>query len=217
MRVPAGALNLPHKHPASGFPGGGARRHVVVRNDIHPALVTLLLETARDVHSGTQLFAPAGSFPNRERLDLPLHDDGARYFSRGPSFLSRYLPFGIAVWVERMIVVPIPLITILLSVMRFAPAAYRWQAQRKVYHWYNQVRQLEAEAASAQPERLGAIRRELDGLQQRLSNLRVSAAYAQQLYQLRMHLDFVRARLKETLIRYRQATPGSHCRRPRSC
>ena len=125
------------QHPASGFPGGGARRHVVVRNDIHPALVTLLLETARDVHSGTQLFAPAGSFPNRERLDLPLHDDGARYFSRGPSFLSRYLPFGIAVWVERMIVVLIPLITILLPVMRFAPAAYRWQAQRKVYRWYN--------------------------------------------------------------------------------
>lgn len=195
VRLPAGAVSLARNVPARDTLLVAPTAALVVREDIHPALVNLLLKIARDLHGGTQLFARAGSFPTRERLDLPLHDDAARYLERGPSFLFRYLPFGVAVWIERMLVLLIPLVTILLPIMRFAPPAYRWQIQRKIYRWYKRIRQLEAEAQSTDSRRRTAIQQELDELQQRLGTLKVPAAYAQQLYELRLHLDFVRARL----------------------
>jgi hypothetical protein len=155
--------------------------------------VSPLLKIARDLHGGTQLFTRAGAFPTKERLDLPLHEDAVRYLERGPSFLFRYLPFGIAVWIERMLVLSIPLVTILLPILRFAPPAYRWQVQRKICRWYKRIRQLEADAATADNVGRVAIRGELDEMQQRLATLKVPPAYTQQLYDLRLHLDFVRA------------------------
>jgi TRAP transporter TAXI family solute receptor len=198
VRLPAGAVSLARNVPPGDTLLVAPTAAVVVRDDIHPALVNLLLKIARDLHGGTQLFARAGAFPTKERLDLPLHEDAVRYLERGPSFLFRYLPFGIAVWIERMLVLLIPLVTILLPILRFAPPAYRWQVQRKIYRWYKRIRQLEVEAEAADIRQKLAVRAELDELQQRLATLKVPPAYAQQLYDLRLHLDFVRARLRGT-------------------
>lgn len=195
VRLPMGAVSLSRNIPATDTPLVAPTTALVVREDIHPALVNLLLAIARDVHGPRQLFASAGAFPTKDRLDFPLHEDAERYLQRGPSFLFRYLPFGVAVWIERMLVLLIPLITILLPIIRFAPPAYRWQVQRKIYRWYTRIRRLETEAATADAERRAAIRRELDELQPHLAALKVPPSYAQQLFELRLHLDFVRARL----------------------
>lgn len=195
VRLPAGAVSLARNIPAAEMQLMAPTTALVVREDIHPALVNLLLKIARDVHGNRQLFAPAGAFPTKNRLDLPLHEDAVRYLERGPSFLFRYLPFGVAVWIERMTVLLIPLITILLPIFRFAPPAYRWQVQRKIYKWYGHIRKLEVEAATADAARRAAIRQELDAIHPELATLKVPASYAQQLFELRMHLDFVRTRL----------------------
>jgi uncharacterized protein len=195
VRLPAGAVNLARNIPAADMQLVAPTTALVVRDDIHPALVNLLLAIARDAHGGRQFFTPPGAFPTKERLDLPLHEDAKRYLERGPSFLFRYLPFGVAVWIDRMLVLLIPLLTILLPVIRFAPPAYRWQVQRKIYRWYTRIRTLEAEAAAADAERRATIRGELDELHPKLAALKVPASYAQQLFELRLHLDFVRARL----------------------
>jgi TRAP transporter TAXI family solute receptor len=189
VRLPSGVVSLARNIPAADTHLVAPTAALVVREDIHPALVNLLLKIAKDVHGGRQLFAPAGAFPTKDRLDLPLHEDAARYLERGPSFLFRYLPFGVAVWIERMIVLLIPLATILLPIFRFAPPAYRWQVQRKIYKWYGRIRKLEVEAETA------AIREELDAIRPTLATLKVPTSYAQQLFELRLHLDFVRDRL----------------------
>lgn len=198
VRLPAGAVSLARNVPAADTLLLAPTGALVVREDIHPALVSLLLKIARDLHGHRQLFAPAGAFPTRDRIDLPLHEDAARYLERGPSFLFRYLPFGVAVWIERMMVLLIPLITILLPIVRFAPPAYRWQVQRKIYKWYGRIRELETEAATASNERLTEIRGELGEIHPKLATLKVPASYAQQLFELRLHLDYVRRRLAGT-------------------
>ncbi len=195
VRLPAGAVSLARNIPATDMQLMAPTAALVVREDIHPALVNLLLKIARDVHGGRHLFAPAGAFPTKARLDLPLHEDAARYLDRGPSFLFRYLPFGVAVWLERMMVLLIPLITILLPIFRFAPPAYRWQVQRKIYKWYGRIRKLEVEAAEADAARRAAIVSELDAIHPELATLKVPASYAQQLFELRLHLDYVRKQL----------------------
>lgn len=193
--LPMGAVSLAANVPPTAMTLVAPTGMLLARDDIHPALVTLLLRAASRLESGRQLFAPAGTFPTLQNLDFPVQSDAQHFFDRGPSLLYRYLPFWIAVWIERMVVLVVPLLT-MLPIIRLAPPAYRWQVQRKIYRWYKQLRRLEAEVeTAATPEQRGKLRHELDDIQRHLTKLKLPVSYAQQLYDLRQHVDFVRARL----------------------
>ena len=195
--LPRGAVSLAANVPTANVTLVAPTAMLLARDDIHPALVTLLLRSASRLESGPQLFAPAGTFPTVQNLDFPLQSDAQNFFDRGPSLLYRYLPFWIAVWIQRMVVLVIPVLT-MLPIVRLAPPAYRWQVQRKIYHWYKRLRHIEAQADSpATPEQRGQLLRELDEVQHRLTKLKLPVAYAQQLYNLRGHVDFVRERLHD--------------------
>jgi hypothetical protein len=77
-----------------------------------------------------------------------------------------------------------------------APPAYRWQVQRKIFRWYKRLRSIEANAQGiTDAKKRGELRSEVDEIEDKLSKLKVPLAYAQQFYDLRLHVDFVRARL----------------------
>lgn len=196
VRLPMGAADLPSNVPPADVDLIAPTAALVARADIHPALINLMLDAAREAHKGAQLFSAPGVFPTKEHVDFPLHQDAERYFERGPSLLYRYLPFWIAVWTERLVVLLIPLITIMIPVIRFAPPAYRWQVQRKIYRWYGRLQLLETEAGAApDDERRNAIKAELDEMQVKLRAIKVPVSYANQLFILRQHLDFVRTKM----------------------
>jgi TRAP transporter TAXI family solute receptor len=194
--LPIGAVSLAADVPPTRMTLVAPTAMLLARDDLHPALVTLLLRAASRMESGRQIFAPAGTFPTRQNLDFPLDSDAQRYFDRGgASVLFRFLPFSIAVWIQRMVVLVVPLLT-MLPILRLAPPAYRWQMQRKIYRWYVQLRRIEDEADLAQtPEACEKLRKEITDIERRLLKLRLPISYVQQLYGLREHVDFVRARL----------------------
>ena len=195
--LPIGAVSLAADVPPTNMTLIAPTAMLLARDDINPAIVTLLLRSASRLEGGRQIFAPAKTFPTLENLDFPTQSDAQRFFDRGPSLLFRYLPFWIAVWIERMVVLVVPLVT-LLPVVRLAPPLYRWQVQRKIYRWYTRLRHIELEVEAAKtPEQRSKLRQELDDAQLRLTNIKLPVAYAQQLYMLREHVDFVRARLRD--------------------
>lgn len=199
--LPMGSVSLAANVPPTNVTLIAPTAMLLARDDIHPALVTLLLRAASRLESGRQLFAPAGTFPTLQNLDFPLQSDAEHYFDRGPSLLYRYLPFWIAVWIQRMVVLIIPLLT-MLPIVRLAPPAYRWQIQRKIYQGYKRLRHIEAEVdVASTPEQRSKLGRELDEVQGRLRKLKLPVAYAQQLYDLRGHVDFVRDRLRDQAAR----------------
>jgi TRAP transporter TAXI family solute receptor len=195
VRLPTGAVSLPENIPSSDITLVAPTGMLVAHEDLHPALLNLMLRVGRDLLGGRQLFAAAGTFPSAAHLDFPLDSDAQRYFERGPSVLFRYLPFWIAVWTERMVVLLIPLLAV-LPILRFAPPAYRWQVQRKIFRWYKRLRNIEADAEGiTDTKRRSELRSEVDDIESKLSKLRVPVSYAQQLYDLRLHVEFVRTRL----------------------
>jgi hypothetical protein len=108
----------------------------------------------------------------------------------------RYLPFWVAVTLERTWVLLIPLLTLLLPLSRIAPPLYRWQVERKIYRWYRDVRRIETsfEEAGASADR-GDLLARLDAVSARVAATHVPLAYARPLYDLRQHIAFVRERL----------------------
>ena len=79
---------------------------------------------------------------------------------------------------------------------RLMPALYNWRVRSRIYRWYKELRPLErhvtAGLAPADAER--ALRR-LDRIKGELSQLSVPWAYADELYQLRLHVDLLRAEI----------------------
>ncbi len=198
ITLPGGALDLARDVPNDDTILLAPVAQLVAREDVHPALVQLLLKAAKEVHGPRQIFAPAGTFPTTRYADFPLHDDSERLIERGPNFLSRYLPFWAAVLVERSLVMLIPFVTLMIPLARIAPPAYRWQIRAKIFSHYKSLRRIEAELRSADsPARRAELLAEIDGIQERAGAMKVPVGYADTLYNLRIHIRFVRRMVSE--------------------
>ncbi|MCI4645081.1 MAG: ABC transporter substrate-binding protein [Hyphomonadaceae bacterium] len=163
-----------------------------VDSELHPAIHAILLDAANAIHTpGTEL-SPPDTFPSGARTDLPLSAEARRYYRDGPSALRRYFSFGMANFLERAWVLAIPLLTLLFPLVRAAPPIYRWRVRRKIYVWYEDLRQLEAEGRAADSgEARERIRTQLRNLQEEIGQLEVPLSYTDDLYRLRSHVTFV--------------------------
>ena len=73
---------------------------LVARENVHLAIVNLLLEAIRDIHGKRGYFAAANEFPSIERVDIRVSPDAVRHHRFGPSLLYRYMPFWAATTLE---------------------------------------------------------------------------------------------------------------------
>src|SRR6266508_1574205 len=143
---------------------------LVVREDVHPVIVRLLLKTAETVHSRPGLFEAPNAFPSDAFVELPLHEVARRYLRKGPPFLERFLPFWIAVTVERWALLVLPVVGLLLPLIRILPSLYNSQMRRRVPRWYRRV---QAEVSQMPPPPHGLMG---------------------ELYHLKIHLEWLLAR-----------------------
>ncbi|MEL6569628.1 MAG: TAXI family TRAP transporter solute-binding subunit [Pseudomonadota bacterium] len=165
---------------------------LVVREDLHPAIHAILLEAASDIHSAPSLLASPGQFPDGTRTDLPLSKEAQRFYRDGPSALRRYFSFGMANFLERAWILLIPMVTLLIPLARVAPPIYRWRVRRKIYVWYEDLRELESKGrAAATDDDREAVRDELTALQEEIGKLEVPLSYTDDVYRLRNHVAFV--------------------------
>lgn len=166
---------------------------LTVHKDIHPAIEAVLLDTAMLIHSEPSLFNKGGQFPNMTTVDLPVSKQVARYYQDGPSFLRRYFPFSVANFLDRAWVLAIPLLTLAFPLVRAAPPIYRWRVRRKIYVWYKDLRELEAQgrALPKGAARL-SVEKQLERLQIEVGKLEVPLSYTDDLYRLRSHIEFVK-------------------------
>ncbi len=165
---------------------------LVVRDDLHPAVQSLLIEAAIEDHGGGSLLADPGRFPTPQLTDIALSDEAKRYYANGPSFLRRIFPYSVANFLERTWVFIIPLVTLLIPLVRAAPPIYRWRIRRKIYVWYKDLRELETAGRNAETlEDRMEVRARLADLQAEAGKVEVPVSYTDDLYRLRAHIRFV--------------------------
>lgn len=167
---------------------------LVVRDDLHPALQNLLLQAARQIHGKPGFFQTANEFPSYMDGMLPLSSEAERFFKSGPPFLQRYLPFWLAVLVDRLIVLLVPVIALLIPLLRVAPALYSWRVKSKVFRCYGELKFLEDDLKNHyDPARLAEYRERLDALDEEAAELHVPLGFTDLVYTLREHVNLVRS------------------------
>lgn len=187
-----GVIDLANIHPKEDVLLIAPVAQIVVRDDLHPAIQSLLIEEAFAEHGGASLLSDPGQFPTPALTDIPVSEEAARYYRNGPTFLRRIFPFSVANFLERAWVLAIPLITLLIPLVRAAPPLYRWRIRRRIYVWYNDLRALEAQGrAAATAQEKTEVRAKLAQLQAETGNVQVPLSYNDDLYRLRSHIRFV--------------------------
>ena len=191
--LPAGTIDLALRVPAEDVKLIGTRAMLVAREGLPPAIINLLLEAARELHGEQGYFEADGEFPNTRQVDLPVSADADRHHRFGPSLLHRYLPFFVATYAERLIVLLVPLLVILVPLFNFLPQALRWQKRSKIFRWYGELALLERDVGT----RTGTLPIErwladLDRIEQAAEHLRIPASFASEAYTLREHVGLVR-------------------------
>ena len=198
VTLPEGVLDLANNIPGQEVTLVSPVATLVAREHLHPALIDLVMRAAQEIHGGQGLFEAAGQFPSAQNVDFPLSAEAERFFKSGPSFLRRVLPFWAATLVERTWILILPVLTLLIPLLRIAPPTYRWQVRRRIYRWYRDLRELEAELQAADARRdavtMKSIRTRLAALQDEVGQVVVPLSYADNLYHLRLHIEFVRER-----------------------
>ncbi|HEX6735765.1 MAG TPA: TAXI family TRAP transporter solute-binding subunit [Azonexus sp.] len=204
LTLPQGVADLVRDYPPEDVRVLAPTANLVVRDDLHPALQTLLLQVASEVHGHTGFFQSAGEFPSYMDPLLPLSPEAARYFKSGPPFLQRYLPFWLAVLIDRLFVLLVPVIALLIPLLRFAPALYSWRVRSKVFRCYGELRFLEDDIRHRfDPANRADYRQRLDALDEEATRLHVPLGFTDLVYTLREHVNLVR----HILDKQEQATP----------
>ncbi len=198
LKLPEGVMDFASNNPGEDIFLLAPAATLIVRDGFHPALVDLFLDAATEVHGGPGLFQDLNEFPSQKYLDFPLHKDAQRYFKSGPPFLKRYLPFWAAVFIERAKVMLLPLITLLIPMIRFLPPGLRWRIRSRIYRWYRDLGGVDARGGKSQSaEEIRAHLAELDKIENEVLCVSVPQSYAGELYNLRMHISFVRESLRK--------------------
>ena len=194
LTFPHGVADLVRDFPPEDIRLLAPTANLIIRDDLHPALQTLLLQAASEVHGKTGFFQDAGEFPAYKDQMLPLSPEAARYYKSGPPFLQRYLPFWLAVLADRLIVLLVPLFALMIPLLKIAPAVYTWRVRSKVFRCYGELKFLEDDLKNHfDPEKLGDYRARLDALDDEAAQLHVPLGFTDLVYTLREHVNLVRS------------------------
>lgn len=197
VTLPQGVLDLRLNLPGQDVATVALTAMLAVNRELHPALVDLLLVAATEIHGQHTLLADAGEFPTPLYTDLPVSEEAERFFTYGPPFLLRYLPFWAATLIDRLWIMLLPLIGLAIPLVKLLPPAYRWRIRRRILTLYSQLESIDpTRNAVTDDTDLAARMRMLESLEKNSLIDKVPREYTDDVYKLRRDIDLVRRKLR---------------------
>jgi hypothetical protein len=195
-----GVVNLERNVPSQDTTLVAVSANLAARTDLNASLIPALLTAVSKVHEAGGLLEQKRQFPSVDFVDLALNDDARRYMASGPSFLFRWLPYGWAVLLDRLKILVLPFLALLIPLFRIAPPLYNWRIRSKIYRWYAVVREVDVAVRNkAGSSDAKSLLDRLAELEQEVASVSVPLSYTGELYNLRLHIGFLREELEKRL------------------
>jgi TRAP-type uncharacterized transport system substrate-binding protein len=197
--LPRGIVDLGRDLPPNDVHLIAPTATLVAREDLHPALVDLFVQAASTIHGGAGWFRREGEFPAARYTEIPVARDAEKFYKNGPPFLQRYMPYWVANFLDRMWVVIVALGALILPLSRIVPPLYVWKVRSRVYRWYAQLRSVEQAIEDVSQDRRDDVYSQqltqLSALEEKVNRISIPLSFAEELYGLRSHINFVRKRI----------------------
>jgi TRAP-type uncharacterized transport system substrate-binding protein len=194
--LPQGVLDIKRNIPPHDVPLIGTTFKVLVRSDLHPEIVPLLLQAMVEAHRARGIFQRSGEFPNGTDTEYPVAPAATDFYKNGPSYLQRHVPLWLSVHVQRALAVLVTALAIGYPLFRFMPVAYSWINRRRLFYWYAQLKVLEASFDTDLTDKhLARKQAEIERIENAVSHIQFPLTFSDQVYNLRSHIDIVRHKI----------------------
>jgi len=199
ITIPQGVIDFEADIPDREIKVLAPAAQLAVRENLHPALIDLLLQAAKTVHMKGGGVNKEGEFPSPKYLDFKLSEEARRFYSSRTPFFQRYFPFWVATFLSRMKIMLLPLLAIMYPLFKLMPWIYRWRMRSRIYRWYSNIDGMGSKMhMKHSPEEHRDYMNKLDELEKKLADIHVPKPYAESLFHLRMHIEMIRKKLTET-------------------
>ena len=199
--LPRGIVDLGRDLPSKDYHLIAPTATLVARQDLHPALIDLFVQAAAEIHGGAGWFRKKGEFPTPGYTEIPVAQEAEKFYKNGPPLMQRYLPFWLANFSERMWVVVVGLGALFLPLSRIIPPLYVWRIRSRVYRWYGILRTVEQAIENVPPDQRAEVYatqlRRLNEIDESVNQISIPLSFAEGLYELRSHINFVRKRVMD--------------------
>jgi TRAP transporter TAXI family solute receptor len=194
IAIPKGVFDLQNNIPVRDITMLSTSANLVVSENIHPALAYLLLDAAAHVHNTGGALNRPGDFPGLKGADYPVAEEAKRYFTTGKPFLQRYMPFWAANFVQRLLLILIPLFAILVPVIKLLPELRKFSQERKLFKLYGELKiiELDIKVKGINP----SIDDKLLKMEMLIDQTKFAKIFTDRVYTLRQHVEFVRHSIK---------------------
>ena len=207
LTLPAGTIDLGLNLPDRDVQMLGTKAMLGARSGLHPALINLLIDAAREIHADQGYFEAAGEFPGTAPVDLPVSPFADQHRRFGPSFLYDYLPFWVATVVERLIILLLPLAVLLVPLFNDLPKFLQWRVRSRIYRWYGELSLLEHDIQTRAGELpVDQWLKDLDRIDLAVEQIHTPAKFASEAYTLREHVALVR---RAVMAKVAEAAPAA--------
>jgi TRAP transporter TAXI family solute receptor len=194
--LPEGAMDLARNIPSHDVHLVAPTATLVVKENMHPALVYLMMKVIAEVHGGPSLFNTKGEFPSAKDTDFPLSTQALNFYKSGLPIIDKYLPFWAATFVNRTLIVILPLLALLIPLTKIIPMVYVWLVKRKLFRYYGELRFLDTQLQEIKSaEDVQQCLEKLNEIEAKVVNVKLPVPFSQYAYELRAHIELVRSKL----------------------
>jgi hypothetical protein len=196
LTLPRGVLDIKKNLPPTDVSLIASTNRVLIRSDLHPEIVYLLLKAMQAEHSEPGIFQRPGEFPKSSDPEYAMAESAIEFYKNGPSFMQRHVPLWLSVHIQRLLAVLATVVAVVIPAFHYLPQLYRWNVRRRLFYWYGRLQALEA-AIDSNPggmKNSAEVQNELQRIEDAVSHIRFPLAFSDQVYNLRSHIEIVRRR-----------------------
>jgi TRAP-type uncharacterized transport system substrate-binding protein len=202
LTLPQGVFDIAANIPPNDVTLIATTVRILIRDDLHPQTVSLLLQILIKEHGGPGIFQRAGEFPTQIDPEYPMAASVTDFYKNGPSFLQRYLPLWLTVHVQRAIAVLVTAIAIGIPLFNFAPKIYRWFLQDRMRKLYRRLMVVEKEMQKKPTApQLVALQADLEAIDQASAILPMR--HSEVFFGLKRDIDATRTHLASRVVEVR--------------
>jgi TRAP-type uncharacterized transport system substrate-binding protein len=143
VTLPRGGISQSLDKPATDVQLIATQAILTSSQDLHPALAYLLLDAAQRIHAGGSVLHAVGQFPSAKVGEFAVAEETVRYFKDGKPWLEKVLPFWLANFIARLLLILIPLAALVFPVVKLWPELEAFIAKRALQPHYQALHGLE--------------------------------------------------------------------------
>jgi TRAP-type uncharacterized transport system substrate-binding protein len=193
VEIPRATFNIQNNIPPQDIKTIGVNAELIAKKGINPAITGLILDVISRTESPRSNLQKEYDFPNDRELTFEQNEDSERYFRNGPSFLSKNLPFWVAVWGDRILKILIPVLAILIPIVNFYPQIIQFTTKRKLNAIYKELHQIEHDVEMHKDKQV--LKERLIAVEMKATTMHLPQFDTKSIFDLRENIQFVKDQL----------------------